>query len=170
MFYAIKRKDGLYFAGLFDTNNKFKWSREPQVFYASTNGREILEIINKYYDVELIEIPINEKPLAEPYYKQIIISINSEEEIYQFTTRDFDVKFVYKDSEYSHICLKKPTAKREFTASNGRKVNMDESLYGGSILERCQEIYIGIRNTNDEISYNEFKEAMNAMIEFVNLY
>jgi len=47
---------------------------------------------------------------------------------------------------------------------------MDESLYGGSILERCQEIYIGIRNTNDEISYNEFKEAMNAMIEFVNLY
>ena len=109
---------------------------------------------------------------AEPKnYKQIIITIiNSEEEIYQFTTRDFDVKFVYRDGESSHVCLKKPTAKREFTASNGWEIFIDESLYQGGISREDKEIYIGIKNTHDKISHNEFKEAMQAITEFVNQY
>ena len=173
MFYVVKNTDnGLYFRG-FDENMKTAWAgKMPCSCITESQKTEVMQSLGNYFHIEMIPVVINEKPLAEPKnYRQIINTIiNSEEEIYQFTTRGFDVKFVYRDGKYSHICLKKPTAKREFTASNGWEIIMDESGYKGSIYSSDHEIFIGIETTIDEISHNEFKEAMQAMIEFVNQY
>jgi len=171
MFYVVKNTDnGLYFRG-FDENMKTAWAgKMPCSCITESQKTEVMQSLGNYFHIEMIPVVINEKPLAEPKnYRQIIITIiNSAEEIYQFTTRDFDVKFVYREGKYSHICLKKPTATRKFTASNGWEIFMEESLFQGSISSTDKDIYIGIKNTNDKISHNEFKEAMQAMMEFVN--